>query len=43
MKKGNVLLSLLALVAASSASLGAGINCMGFFYQPECPEKLRKN
>lgn len=43
MKKKNIFLSLLALVAVNSASLGAGINCMGFFYQPECPDMLRKN
>ena len=30
MKKKNILLSLLAL-------LGAGITCMGFLYQPQCP------
>lgn len=43
MKKKNILLSLLALVAVSSASLGAGINCLGFFYQPKCPNQLRKH
>lgn len=43
MKKGNILLSLLALVAVTSANFGAGITCLGFFHQPECPEKLKKN
>ena len=43
MKKKNILLSLLAVVAAESASLGADINCLGFLYQPKCPNRLRKN
>lgn len=42
-KMKNVLLSLLALVAVSSASLGAQVTCMGFLYQPECPEKFKKS
>ncbi|WP_083757115.1 cyclic lactone autoinducer peptide [Alkaliphilus oremlandii] len=43
MKKRNILLSLLALVAVNSATLGAGVYCLGFLYQPECPERLKKN
>lgn len=42
-KMKNVFLSLLALVAVSAASGGAQVACLGFLYQPECPEKLRKN
>lgn len=43
MKKQNILLSLLASVAVQSANLGADINCLGFLYQPKCPNRLRKN
>ncbi|QUH19813.1 cyclic lactone autoinducer peptide [Alkaliphilus sp. B6464] len=43
MKKGNILLNVLAVVAAQSANLGAEINCVGFLYQPKCPNRLRKN
>lgn len=42
-KMKNVMLSLLALVAVSSASLGAQVTCLGFFYQPECPERLKNH
>ncbi len=42
-KMKNVFLSLLALVAFGAASGGAQVACLGFFYQPECPDKLRKS
>lgn len=42
MRNKRYLLNLVAVLSLTFASLGAGVNCWGYLYQPKMPQQLRK-